>query len=140
MTNVILVVDEIDGFLGEEGALADKKNAVVAPGTRKLVRRKIPEGWEAFFLCDNHTKEDPELQILPEHCMAGTKEANVVDEDLLSTQLTIVISAKQPQIRGCVRPRWPPHSSSAPRCFLDRNPVGPLPVPGLRRTPPPECH
>lgn len=76
---MILVVDEINGFL-RDGILADEKNMVVVSGTKKLIRRKIPVGWEVRFLCDNHTKEDPELQILPEHCMRGTEEVKVVDE------------------------------------------------------------
>ena len=76
---IILVVDDIDGFL-KEGILADKKNMVVVPETRKLLRRKISEGWEVIFLCDSHKEGDPELQIFEDHCMAGTKEAKVVDE------------------------------------------------------------
>ena len=79
MTNVILVVDEIKGFL-ERGILADEENMVVVPETKKLLRRKISEGWEVLFLCDSHKKGDPELQIFDEHCMAGTDEAKVVDE------------------------------------------------------------
>ena len=79
MVNVILVVDEINGFL-KNGILADKKNMVVVPETKKLLRRKISEGWEVLFLCDNHKDGDPELNIFDEHCMAGTEEAKVVDE------------------------------------------------------------
>lgn len=77
---LIFVVDEIEGFLGKTGNLADEKNMVVVPGTRKLLERKISEGWEVLFLCDSHRKGDPELQIFDEHCMAGTEEAKVVDE------------------------------------------------------------
>ena len=79
MVNVILVVDDINGFL-KKGILADKKNMVVVPETKNLLRRKISEGWEVLFLCDNHKKGDPELQIFEDHCMAGTEEAKVVDE------------------------------------------------------------
>ena len=77
---LILVIDEIYGFLGKIGNLANEENMVVVPGTRKLLKRKIPEGCEVLFLCDGHKKGDPELKIFDEHCMAGTDEAKVVDE------------------------------------------------------------
>ena len=76
---MVLVVDDINGFL-KEGILADEENMVVVSETKKLLRRKIPVGWEVLFLCDSHRKGDPELQIFDDHCMAGTEEAKVVDE------------------------------------------------------------
>lgn len=76
---LMLITDALRGFL-EGGNLANKKNKVIVPEIRDLVERKIPEGGKAVFLGDSHSKGDPELQVLPEHCMAGTKEAEIVDE------------------------------------------------------------
>lgn len=79
MADVILAVDVANGFF-KKGIFANKENMVIIPEIKNLLERKIPEGLKVLFPTDNHEKRDPELRTLPEHCMAGTEEARIVDE------------------------------------------------------------
>ena len=79
MADVALGIDLANGFL-KKGIFANKENAVIIPEIKNLLKRKIPKGLKVLFPTDNHRKRDPELQTLPEHCMAGTEEVEIVDE------------------------------------------------------------
>lgn len=79
MTNVIIVVDMLKGFL-EKGNLANPGARWVIPNIVDLVQRKTEEGWEMIFVCDNHKKDDLEFQMFPEHCVEGTEETKIIDD------------------------------------------------------------
>lgn len=79
MTNVIIVVDMLNGFL-KEGKLANPGARWVIPNIVDLVQRKAEEGWEMIFVCDNHKKDDLEFLMFPEHCVIGTEETGIIEE------------------------------------------------------------
>lgn len=79
MTNVIIVVDMLKGFL-EKGKLANPDARWIIPNIVDLVQRKSEEQWEMIFVCDNHKKDDLEFLMFPEHCVEGTEETKIIDE------------------------------------------------------------
>lgn len=79
MKNVVIVVDMLNGFL-KEGKLANPGARWVIPNILDLLQRKVEEGWEMIFICDNHKKDDLEFLMFPEHCIEGTEETLIVEE------------------------------------------------------------
>lgn len=79
MTNVVIVVDMLKGFL-EQGKLANPSIRWIIPNIVDLVRRKAEDGWEIIFVGDSHKKDDLEFQMFPEHCIEGTEETNIINE------------------------------------------------------------
>jgi len=77
--NVVLVVDMLDGFI-RKGNLANPGAEKIIPNIMELVERKKKEGWEIYFLADNHAVDDAEFKMFPEHCVIGTDETKVVRE------------------------------------------------------------
>ncbi len=111
MTNVIVVVDMLKGFL-EKGNLANPGARWVIPNIVDLVQRKVEEGWETIFVCDNHKKDDLEFLMFPEHCVEGTEETVIIDElngyynvhvpktrysGFFETNLDLVLRTRNPQ-------------------------------------------
>jgi len=81
MTNVILVVDTLKGFLDKDaGLLANPDARKVIPNIRDLLERKTKEGWKVIFLADNHKENDLEFEMFPKHCVIGTEETQIVME------------------------------------------------------------
>ena len=72
---ILIVVDMINGFV-EEGAMADKYISHIIPEIEKLIQ----ENKEVIFIKDCHNKDCAEFKSYPEHCIKGTKEAEIVDE------------------------------------------------------------
>jgi len=79
MSNIVVVVDMLNGFL-KEGKLANPGARWVIPNILDLLQRKAEEGWEMIFVCDNHKKDDLEFLMFPEHCVEGTEEALIIEE------------------------------------------------------------
>ena len=79
MKKAILGVDVADGFF-DEGVFANEENAVVISEIEYLLEREIPKGSIVLFPTDNHKEGDPEIQVLPKHCMVGTKEIKIVNK------------------------------------------------------------
>ena len=79
MSNIVVVVDMLNGFL-KEGKLANPGARWVIPNILDLLQRKEKEGWRMIFVCDNHKKDDLEFLMFPEHCVEGTEETLIVEE------------------------------------------------------------
>jgi nicotinamidase/pyrazinamidase len=86
MSNVLIVVDMLNGFL-IEGKLASPDAKRLIPNIVNIVQRKKDQGWKILFLADNHKKNDLEFLAFPEHCIEGTMETWVINE--LSEFVTI---------------------------------------------------
>ena len=81
MTNAVLVIDMLRGFL-EEGYplyVGDKARQII-PKIKGLLERGLRQGSKVFFICDNHDPDDLEFEMFPPHCIAGTPEAEVIPE------------------------------------------------------------
>ena len=73
---VVFVVDMVNGFV-KEGALADPAIMSIAEGQKKLMDQLECRN---VFVCDTHPPKTREFLSYPQHCMIGTKEAEVIDE------------------------------------------------------------
>lgn len=81
MTNAVLVVDMVKGFLEEGNPLyIGAKARRIVPDIQGLLERELARGARAFFICDRHAADDLEFKLFPAHCIEGTIEAEVIPE------------------------------------------------------------
>lgn len=81
MTTAVLVIDMLRGFLEEGYPLYCGETARgIIPHVKALLEREEREGSRAFFVCDRHNPDDPEFEMFPPHCIAGTPEAEIIPE------------------------------------------------------------
>ncbi|MCG8484097.1 MAG: cysteine hydrolase [Clostridia bacterium] len=76
---VLVIVDVINGFV-REGALKSERIESIIPEIACLSKACDALGIEKLAFCDYHTQESPEFDAYPPHCLAGTFEAEIVDE------------------------------------------------------------
>lgn len=81
MSNVVLVVDMVRGFLEPRHNLycGDEARRII-PSVRQLLERERQAQSEILFLCDHHDPDDLEFQMFPVHCVKGTEEPEVIPE------------------------------------------------------------
>jgi nicotinamidase/pyrazinamidase len=81
MSNVVLVVDMVRGFLepGHNLYCGDESRQII-PSIRQLLQRERQAGSEIIFVSDHHDPDDLEFQIFPVHCVKGTEEPQVIPE------------------------------------------------------------
>ena len=79
MTDVVLVVDMLRGFLEEGNNLycGDDARRII-PNVQALLDREISRGSRVFYICDTHAPDDLEFQMFPVHCVEGTAESEVI--------------------------------------------------------------
>ena len=81
MTDVVLVVDMLRGFLEEGNNLycGDDARRII-PNVQALLERESSRGSRVFYICDTHAPDDLEFQMFPVHCVEGTAESEVIPE------------------------------------------------------------
>ncbi len=81
MSNVVLVVDMLRGFLEDGYPLycGDEARAII-PAARSVIERELADGGLAIFIADNHDPDDLEFAIFPPHCIRGSVESEVIPE------------------------------------------------------------
>lgn len=79
MARALIVVDTQNGFL-REGNLASDRCLAALPAILGEIDRALAAGERVFFTADTHEVDDAEFEIFPEHCVRGTREAELVDE------------------------------------------------------------
>ena len=81
MTNVVLVIDMVKGFLepGHNLYCGDESREII-PRVHSLLARERAAGSEIIFISDHHDPDDLEFQIFPVHCVKGTEEPDVIPE------------------------------------------------------------
>lgn len=81
MTTAVLVIDMLRGFLEKGYPLYCGEPARnIIPNVKRRLAHELSRGSKVLFICDNHTPDDPEFEMFPPHCIAGTTEAEVVPE------------------------------------------------------------
>ena len=80
MSNVVLVVDMLKGFLESGHNLYHEESRRIIPHSRELVEREKAAGSEILFVSDHHDPDDLEFNIFPVHCVIGTEETLVIPE------------------------------------------------------------
>ena len=81
MSNVVLVVDMVRGFLepGHNLYCGDESRKIIS-NIRQLLQQQRQTGSEIIFLSDHHDPDDLEFQVFPVHCVKGTEEPEVIPE------------------------------------------------------------
>lgn len=81
MASAVLVADMIRGFCepGYPLYVGDSIREII-PRIQALLDRELEKGSKIFFLCDNHTPDDPEFQMFAPHCIQGTVETEIIPE------------------------------------------------------------
>jgi nicotinamidase/pyrazinamidase len=79
VTEALIVVDTQIGFL-REGNLASDRCVAVLPAIVEEVEAALDAGNHVIFTADTHEPDDAEFAVFPEHCIRGTREAELVDE------------------------------------------------------------
>ena len=81
MSNVVLVIDMVKGFLepGHNLYCGDESREII-PKIHALLTTEQAAGSEILFISDHHDPDDLEFQVFPVHCVKGTEEPNVIDE------------------------------------------------------------
>ena len=81
MTNAVLVIDMVKGFLEPGHNLYCGPDArAVIPKIKDLLDREGNAGSDILFVNDNHEPDDLEFKIFPVHCVRGTSEPDVIAE------------------------------------------------------------
>ena len=76
----LLVIDMLNDFVKEGAPLEVPDTRKIVDNIRKRVEKARAEGVPVIFLCDNHSKDDPEFKVWPQHAVEGTDGAEVVEE------------------------------------------------------------
>jgi len=75
----LVIIDMVNGF-AREGALMSPRIEGLINETVRLSKACDELKITKIAFADNHTKESPEFDAYPEHCIAGTSESEIVDE------------------------------------------------------------
>ena len=80
MSNVVLVVDMLKGFLEPGCNLYHAESRDIIPNVHRLISQEQELGSDILFVSDHHDPDDLEFQVFPVHCVVGTTETDVVTE------------------------------------------------------------
>ncbi len=81
MARVLIVVDMLEGFLRPGYPLYCGKGAEnIIPFIKGKIEEYAKSDEPVIFVADHHADDDLEFQRFPKHCVAGTKESEVVSE------------------------------------------------------------
>ncbi len=80
MKKALLIVDMLKDFVEDWGALKVEGAKEIVPFIKGFKAGIKQQGTPVIYLCDSHSKNDPEFDSWPPHCIEGTKGAEIVDE------------------------------------------------------------
>jgi len=76
----LLVIDMLNDFIHQEGALVVPGASRIVPRIAELTREARAQGIPVIYIADRHRPDDREFQYWPPHAVAGTWGAEVVEE------------------------------------------------------------
>jgi len=77
--NILIVVDMLNDFINEDGALYCGPSAsAIVPAVEKVVKEFREREDPLIFLMDAHKEDDAEFKRFPKHCVKGTEGAKVI--------------------------------------------------------------
>ncbi len=78
--DLLIIIDMLNGFCRKGYPLSlQSPTHSIEKYISNLILDFQKENNSYLFLCDNHTKNAPELKQYPPHCMKGTHEAEIID-------------------------------------------------------------
>ena len=79
----LLVIDMLRDFIELNGALTiGKPGQYIVAAVAHEIEKARSENVPVVYVCDRHRPDDPEFQVWPPHCIAGTSGAEVVKKNL----------------------------------------------------------
>lgn len=79
LRRLLIIVDMVNGFV-TEGNMADPYITHIIPEQLRLIEEILENNEGLAFIKDNHELGCTEFLRYPEHCVIGTREADLVDE------------------------------------------------------------
>ncbi len=76
----LLVIDMLNDFIEEKGALVVPGAKRIVPYIQEILREFRSRGLPVIFIKDSHRPDDAEFAYWPPHAVAGTWGGEVVDE------------------------------------------------------------
>ena len=76
----LLVIDMLNDFINEDGALPVKGARRIIPEINKRIKEFRERGEPIIFICDAHDEDDKEFKIWPRHAVKGSYGAKVIKE------------------------------------------------------------
>lgn len=80
MGTALVVVDMLNDFVSEEGALPVPGAKDIVLPIKKRLEKARDDGWLIVYLADSHSKDDKEFEVWGEHAVVGTWGNRVIDE------------------------------------------------------------
>ncbi len=81
MRRALLVVDMLNDFIQEDGALSvGPAGKEIIPHIKDKLKDYRKNGEFIFFVVDQHLSDDGEFTMFPPHCLKGEKGAELVSE------------------------------------------------------------
>jgi nicotinamidase/pyrazinamidase len=79
MSSMLIVVDMLNDFIDEKGALfCGNRAKKTVPYIRSLADQYRRDGGTIIYVCDSHSEDDREFERFSPHCVKGTWGAEVV--------------------------------------------------------------
>ncbi|MCX5999167.1 MAG: nicotinate phosphoribosyltransferase [Chloroflexi bacterium] len=81
MADAVIIADVVRGFLEPGNPLycGDAARRII-PNVRRLLEQEASRGSKLFYVCDEHEPDDPEFELFPPHCVAGSHETELIPE------------------------------------------------------------
>ncbi len=76
----LVVVDMLNDFILDTGALPVPAARIIIPNIEKLLSHARQKGWLIIYLADNHAEDDKEFEIWGRHSIKGTLGSQVIRE------------------------------------------------------------
>ena len=81
MANVVIVSDMVKGYCEKGHALYCGRAARgIIPNIQRLLAKELAAGSAILYVNDEHTPDDEEFKLLPQHCVAGSDEIEIIPE------------------------------------------------------------
>ncbi len=80
MSVAFLVVDMLNDFVQDNGALPVPKAKEIIPAIKRRLEEARKNGWLVIYLADTHAKNDKEFEVWGKHAVKGTWGNMVIDE------------------------------------------------------------
>jgi nicotinamidase/pyrazinamidase len=80
MKKALVVVDMLNDFVKEGGALYFPESQDIIPHIKKKIEEYRLNRLPIIWLCDRHSSNDKEFDRFPAHCISGSEGAQIIDE------------------------------------------------------------
>lgn len=77
--SALIIMDMVNGF-ANEGILSSQRVKALIPEITRFAKKSDVLGMQKIVFADSHTKDCPEFDAYPPHCIKGTNESEVVEE------------------------------------------------------------